>query len=422
MSFSKPLAIGLAMAVGVVVLIAALASGDDAVEPISATAIPTIENPSIAEPGTPATSPEVIISEATLSPALAGATGNWATDWSKRTIDLDELLIGIQAPDPRDIIAPIDAPTFETIQEADEWLEDREPGVLLDVDGTTRFYPIRILTLHEIVNDVIGNRPVVVTYCPLCNTATAFDPTIDGQVHRFGVSGLLRKSDLVMWDDQTQSLWQQITGEAIVGELAGTQLDFFGSSMVRWADFKAGFPNGEALSRDTGFNLPYGINPYQGYSGRAAPFGFFDGEIDPRYPALERVVGVTVGDTSKAFPFSVIANEQAVNDQVNETPVVVLWGAADTADALDAGQITEGAAIGTGVAYERTVNGQILTFTAGGADTFTDTETGTTWNLLGFAVDGELAGSRLTIATHRNEFWFAWGAFFPDADVYAGTG
>jgi hypothetical protein len=418
MSFAKPVVIGLTLAIAAVVVVAALGSGDGPADRTTTTAI-TAET-ALVDDGS-AVPPDVVVGEADLSPGLAAATGDWATDWTRRTIDLDELLIGIQAPDPRDIIAPIDDPQFEAITVADEWLEDREPGVLLEFDGTARFYPIRILTLHEVVNDVIADRPVVVTYCPLCNTATAFDPTIDGQVHRFGVSGLLRNSDLVMWDDQTQSLWQQITGEAIVGTLAGTRLEFFGSSMVRWADFKEAFPLGEALSRDTGFNFPYGVNPYQGYSGRAAPFPFFQGEIDPRYPALERVVGVTIGDTSKAFPFSVIAEEQAVNDLVDETPVVVFWGAADTADALDSGSIPEGVAIGTGVAYERIVDGQVLTFTANGDDTFTDAETGTTWNLLGIALDGELADSRLSIATHRNEFWFAWGAFFPESGVYEGA-
>jgi hypothetical protein len=419
MSSTRRLAIGLVLAGGAGLLVASLVFGDDGSDPITTTT--ATATPSTSEAG--ATSPtEVTSSETNLSPGLAAATGNWTTDWTRRTIDLDELLIGIRAPDPRDIIAPIDDPLFENVTAADEWLEDREPGVLLEVDGTARFYPIRILTLHEVVNDVIADRPVVVTYCPLCNTATAFDATIDGQVHRFGVSGLLRNSDLVMWDDQTQSLWQQITGEAIVGELAGRRLEFFGSSMVRWADFKEAFPAGEALSRETGFNFPYGVNPYEGYSRRAAPFPFFQGEIDPRYPALERVVGVTIGETSKAFPFSVIAGEQAVNDVVDGTPVVVFWGAADTADALDSGSIPEGVAIGTGVAYERAVDGQVLTFTANGDDTFADAETGTTWNLLGIALDGELAGSRLSIATHRNEFWFAWGAFFPEADVYEGAG
>jgi hypothetical protein len=417
MSFAKPVVIGLTLAIAAVVVVAALGSGDGLADRTTTTA--TTEAARV--DGGSAVPPDVVVGEADLSPGLAAATGDWATDWTRRTIDLDELLIGIQAPDPRDIIAPIDNPQFEAITAADEWLEDREPGVLLEFDGTARFYPIRILTLHEVINDVIADRPVVVTYCPLCNTATAFDPTIDGQVHRFGVSGLLRNSDLVMWDDQTQSLWQQITGEAIVGTLAGTQLEFFGSSMVRWADFKEAFPLGEVLSRDTGFNFSYGVNPYQGYSGRAAPFPFFQGEIDPRYPALERVVGVTIGDTSKAFPFSVIAEEQAVNDLVGETPVVIFWGAADTADALDSGTIPEGVAIGTGVAYERTVDGQVLTFTANGDDTFTDAETRTTWNLLGIALDGELADSRLSIATHRNEFWFAWGAFFPESGVYEGA-
>jgi hypothetical protein len=422
MSLSKSLVVTLALVAGAIILIAALASGDDDAIPTNATPTTTAAGEAPQVENGNGTGPEVIEGAIDLPSRLAAVTGNWITDWSRRTIDLEELLIGIQAPDPRDIIAPLDHPQFETIAAADEWLEGREPGVLLEVDGIARFYPIRILTLHEVVNDVIADRPVVVTYCPLCNTATAFDPTIDGQVARFGVSGLLRNSDLVMWDDQTQSLWQQITGEAIVGKLAGTRLAFFGSSMVRWADFKDSFPDGEALSRDTGFNFPYGVNPYQGYSGRAAPFAFFTGDLDPRYPALERVVGVTVGEDSKAFPFSVIAVEQAINDEVTGTPVAVFWGAEDTADALDAGSITEGVAIGTGVAYERTLDGRVLTFTANGDDTFTDAETGTTWNLLGIALDGELAGSRLSIVTHRNEFWFAWGAFFPDADVYAGSG
>lgn len=413
----KSFSILFALAAGTAGLVIALNSGNQSEQAKATTSTTQVA----VEPADVVAQPTVTIGEVELPSRLAAATGSWATDWTRRTIELDELLIGIQAPDPRDIIAPIDEPQFETIEAADEWLEDREPGVLLEVEGVARFYPIRILTLHEIVNDVIAGQPVVVTFCPLCNTATAFDPTIDGVVARFGVSGLLRNSDLVMWDDQTQTLWQQITGEAIVGELAGRRLEFLGSSMVRWADFKDSFSEGEALSRETGFNFPYGVNPYQGYSGRAAPFPFFEGEIDPRYPALERVVGVTVGDGSKAFPFSVIAEERAVNDEVGGTPVVVFWGAEDTADALDSGNVTEGVAIGTGVAYERTVDGQTLTFTANGDDTFTDAETGSTWNLLGIALEGELAGSRLTIATHRNEFWFAWGAFFPEAGVYEGS-
>src|SRR3990172_6396062 len=176
----------------------------------------------------------------------------WATDWSKRTIDLSELIRGIGASDPRDIIPPLDDPKYESVAQASEWLDDREPVAMLELDGAARAYPLRILTWHEIINDEVAGTPVAVTYCPLCNSAVGFNRTVDGQVLRFGTSGLLRNSDLVMWDRQTESLWQQITGEGIVGEKAGTSLDFVPSPIVSWADFQAQFPKGKVLSRDQG--------------------------------------------------------------------------------------------------------------------------------------------------------------------------
>ncbi|MCH8814987.1 MAG: DUF3179 domain-containing protein, partial [Chloroflexi bacterium] len=152
-------------------------------------------------------------------------TADWPTDWSKHSIDLDELLVGLPGRlDSRDGIPPIDGPTFETVEGASEWLVDREPVILLELGGSARAYPLQILISHEIVNDEFGGVPVAITYCPLCNSAIGFDRRVDGETLRFGVSGLLRNSDLVMWDDATTSLWQQINGEAIVGEHTGTQL------------------------------------------------------------------------------------------------------------------------------------------------------------------------------------------------------
>jgi thiol-disulfide isomerase/thioredoxin len=350
---------------------------------------------------------------------LEQATGAWTTNFALRTIDLEELQVGIPSSDPRDVIPPIDNPEFETVTSASDWLDAREPGVLLEIDGVARFYPLRIMTFHEVVNDEINGRPVVVTFCPLCNTAVTFDPTVNGEVLRFGVSGLLRNSDLVMWDDATQSLWQQITGEAIVGDLAGTQLDLLPSSIINWGDFQATFPDGDVLSRQTGFARNYGQNPYVGYSSSSRPF-LFDGEVDERFPALERVVGVTVDEIDKAFPFSIISGPRAVNDTVGSTPIAVFWGAEDTADALDSQDIASGQAIGTGVAYESTVNGQVLSFSPVGDDTFVDGETGTTWTLLGHAIDGPLEGEQLTTVVHRNDFWFAWAAFHAGDAVFTG--
>jgi hypothetical protein len=291
---------------------------------------------------------------------------------------------------------------------------------MLDLDGVARFYPLSILTRHEIVNDTIGETPVAVTYCPLCNTAVVFDRRFDGQVLRLGVSGLLRNSDLVMWDDVTQTLWQQITGEAIVGEHAGGSLTPIASAIVRWADFKLDYPAGSTLGPDQGRGRAYGTNPYEFYSSRPRPYGFFTGEIDDRYPALERVVAVSLGGVEKAYPFPLINDVGAVNDTVAGIPIVVFWGAADTADALDSGRIADAVGIGTGIAYSSVVDGRQLTFEAVGDTEFVDLETETKWSILGKATSGELAGAELELVPHRNEFWFAWQAFFPDGDVWAG--
>lgn len=286
----------------------------------------------------------------------------------------------------------------------------------MQFNGEVRFYPLSILTRHEIVNDVVGEVPIIVTFCPLCNTAVSFDARVDGQTLRFGVSGLLRNSDLVMWDDATTSLWQQITGEAIVGDFAGTRLELIPTSIVSYGDVVENFPDASSLSRDTGFPIEYGANPYRAYSSGTSPF-LFDGEPDPRFPALSRVVGVTLDGVDKAYPFSVLNQERAINDDVAGIPVAVLWGG-DTADALDTDVIADGEAIGSGLAFDRRVGGDVLTFNPAGDDLFTDTGTGSSWTLLGRAIDGPLTGERLTTVTHRNEFWFAWAAFFPDAPVY----
>ena len=353
-----------------------------------------------------------------LDPVVAYATESWPTDWANRSIDLSELLLGIGAIDPRDAIPPIDDPVFESAEAASGWLDPRAPGLLVSVGGEARFYALSILHRHEIVNDRIGGIPVAVTYCPLCNTALTFDRRVGDEELRFGVSGLLRNSDLVMWDDRTVSLWQQITGEAMVGDYAGTFLTHIPTAIVSFGEFAAAYPEGRSLSPDTGFGVPYGFNPYEGYSSRTAPYPFFTGEIDPSYPALERVVGVTIGAAATAYPFPLLAEAGAVNDTVGRVPIAVFWGG-DTADALDTRVVADGRAIGTGIAYLRQVDGRPLTFVKEG-ELFRDRETSSTWTLLGEAVSGPLAGTRLEIAVHRNDFWFAWGAFFPDGKVYEG--
>jgi hypothetical protein len=346
----------------------------------------------------------------------------WSTDWSNRTIALAELTVGIARSDPRDAIPPIDDPAFESVEEAGEWLAGREPVVALEIEGEARAYPLRILTSHEIVNDVVGEPAVAVTFCPLCNSAVAFDREVDGRVLRFGVSGLLRNSDLVMWDDATESLWQQITGEGVVGELAGESLKLIPASVVAWEDFRERFPGAMVLSRDQGIYPPelYANQPYEGYDTRPTPF-LFAGEVDGRYPAMERVVAVRVDGESKAYPFSQIAEARAVNDNLSGTPLLVVYGAEDTVSVLDTSDVTSGRAVGVGLAFARTVDDRVLTFASIGDDRFRDEETGSVWDLFGEAIEGPLAGTQLTPLVSTNELWFAWAAFNPEAAVYTAT-
>ena len=154
--------------------------------------------------------------------------------------------------------------SFITQQSAD-WLADNEPVVALEINGHARAYPLQILMWHEIANDTVLRCPTVaVTFCPLCNSAIVFDSRVGDEVYDFGVSGLLINSDLVMYDRTTESLWQQFTGEGIVGDHAGDQLSFIPSSLISFADFKELYPDGIVLSRETGYMRQYGTNPYAG--------------------------------------------------------------------------------------------------------------------------------------------------------------
>ena len=344
-------------------------------------------------------------------------TFGWKTDFSLHTIDYGEILSGGV---PRDGIPPLDNPKFTTSDEANQWLADQEPVIALEIDGHAVAYPLQVLTWHEIANDVVGDVPVAVTFCPLCNTAIVFDRRLDGVVHDFGVSGNLRNSDLIMWDRQTESWWQQFTGEGIVGELAGKQLMLLPSSIISWADFRAAHPQARVLSRDTGFSRPYGTNPYVGYDDVDKPPFLYRGPLDGRLLPKERVVSVSVGDVDAAFPFSVLEEEGVVNYPVDGRPLVVFFRSGTTS-ALDGQSIRDSRDVGATGVFDSTLDGRALTFRVDG-DAFVDNETGSVWNILGRAVEGPLSGEQLTPIVHANHFWFAWGAFKPDTLIYQGTG
>ena len=350
------------------------------------------------------------------SNGLKSLTSAWNTNWDLRTIATDEILSG--GP-PRDGIPSIDDPKFISQDEATEWLVGNEPVVAIEFNGDARAYPIQILTWHEIVNDTAGDIPIIVTFCPLCNSAIVFERTVDGEAVEFGTSGLLRNSDLIMYDRKTESLWQQFTGEAIIGDAVGTTLTFLPSSLISFDDFRAAYPEGRVLSRDTGMPRNYGRNPYGGYDEIGNNPFLFQGDLDERLAAVERVVTVSLeDDIDIAYPLTILSEMGTINDTQGDVELAV-FHLPGTSSALGATIIADAEDVGATGVFNRVVDGQTLTFTREG-ENFVDAETGTTWNIVGHAIDGELVGTQLEPIIHGDHFWFSWAAFKPDTIIYQG--
>ena len=342
----------------------------------------------------------------------------WRTDFSRRSVPLSEIVSG--GP-PRDGIPPIDHPRFESAGQADRWLDDRHPVIVVEAEGVAKAYPLGILIWHEIVNDEVGGLPVTVTYCPLCNTALVFDRRLGGRVLDFGTTGRLRQSDLVMYDRQTETWWQQAIGEAIIGELVGQALTAVPANTLGWETARSLYPDVRVLSRDTGFpdyeaSGRYGQNPYTDYDMRRGPIpGFFSGKIPGDLRAMERVVAVDVG-AGWAVGFGDLDDDGVVNTTFEGVDFAVLWQKG-ASSALHRPSVSGGRDIGQTAVFDRRLGERALTFERRDGQ-FRDRETDSAWNLAGEAVSGPLAGERLTPIAHGNHFWFAWVAFRPDTELW----
>lgn len=338
----------------------------------------------------------------------------FVTDFSRHTVSYTEILSGGV---PKDGIPAINEPVFIEIDEADQWLKPNEPVIWVSVNDENRAYPLQILTWHEIVNDTIAGLPLVITFCPLCNTAIAFERTYDNRILDFGTTGRLRFSNLIMYDRQTESWWQQASGESIAGFYAGSFLTYYPAAIVAWQEFYERFPDGKVLSRETGYNRPYGRNPYVGYDDINNPPFLYDGPPIPgTLPPKARILAIATENEAIAYPFTVLSQVKLVNHTLDGHPILILWQAG-VASALDKSIISEGTDVGSAVAFSRILDGQILTFEWVNGQV-RDVETGTIWDIFGTAVSGPLAGSQLTPVISINHLWFSWAAFRPDTRVY----
>lgn len=290
------------------------------------------------------------------------------TDFDKSAIDLEEIMA---AGPPRDGIPPIDSPVFETVSAALQRLEPQAPVISVTVSGDARAYPLRVMIWHEIVNDMVGGKPVAVTYCPLCNTGIVFDRLHRGQTLDFGTTGRLRKSDLVMYDRQTETWWQQFNGRGLIGEFRDDNLRMLPSRLESLAAFAKRAPDGKVLTDSTGHQRRYGQNPYVGYDSSPQPFLYFGKKLKG-VPPLMRVV--RVDDT--AWTLDLLRSEETIR----KDDLRLSWTSGQSS-ALDRPVIADGLDVGN-VIVERL------------------TDTG--WQDAVYSVD----------------FVFAFHAFFPEGVIY----
>ena len=210
----------------------------------------------------------------------------WMTDFTKRNIPFGDVLSG--GP-PKDGIPSIDEPKFIKLDDAGH-LKDIEPVIGFSHNGEAKAYPLQVMMWHEIVNDTVGGHNFAVTYCPLCNAAIVFDAEFNGKKHDFGTTGRLRNSDLLMYDRQTESWWQQFSGEAVIGDYTGEKLKIAPSRLESWASFKKRFPNGKVLVPNNPNLRAYGNNPYANYDERKAPYPLYKGTLPTDINPMARVV------------------------------------------------------------------------------------------------------------------------------------
>ncbi len=263
----------------------------------------------------------------------SGTMAAWPqTDFSRTTVKLDEIISGGPG---KDGIPAIDKPRFVAIKDYRE-ITDEEPVIGLVLNGEARAYPLRILMWHEIVNDVVGGIPVTITYCPLCNTSIVFDRRLDDRVLDFGTTGKLRHSDMVMYDRQTETWWQQYAGKAIVGELVGQSLKTIPSRLESFKNFRTRAVDGEVLIPNNSSARSYGANPYVGYDRSRIPF-LFSGALPSKIAPMMRVVAID----KIAFTLPLLRDRGSVE----HGDIHISWEAGQSS-ALDQSSIERGRDVG----------------------------------------------------------------------------
>ena len=345
----------------------------------------------------------------------------WKTDTINRSVNLSEIQIVL----PKGSFPTLDKPKFVNKAEGLEMFFPKEPVIAVEINGIAKAYSLNILTMHEIANDELEGVPILVTYCPLCNSGIVYNRKINHkgvkEILEFEASGMLRNSDMVMLDRKTETLWQQLLGGAIVGDYNGTELDIIPSLIISVEEFFKRYPEGEILSKKTGFassEKNYGHNPYKKYDEKENPIEYFfnSDKVDKRLPAMERIVDIESDGKYKVYTFTSVAKSGVINDTFKNKNVVLFYKSG-TISILDENDISASKDVGSVTVFNPIIDNEHLSFKAEN-NVFIDTKTESKWDITGYCYSGKLKGKQLKIEPHSNHFAFAWLAFNPESEIY----
>jgi hypothetical protein len=323
--------------------------------------------------------------------------------------------------DPRYLVASaspesipaIMRPRFESPSLASRLLRPTDFVIGVEIDGDARAYPVKLLALHEVVNDVVGGRPIVVTWCPLCSSAFVFDRRVGGKTLTFGVSGFLYQANQVLFDLQTRSLWSQLAAGAVTGAMRGQRLELLPAVEQPWSAWRAAQPTTRVLSIRRDQFAPRLVHPYtyfdrrgeersdDPYAGYVQKVPLYYGRIIDGLPGATRVVALQRHGRSKVYPDLLLLRRTVVDDTLAGVPFTVFWSDTDYAPRV----------------FSRRLDGHVLHFRRDAA-TIQDTLTGSRWSAsTGRAVAGKLAGRSLQPLPFSYPYWFAWRSFHPRTEI-----
>lgn len=347
---------------------------------------------------------------------------SWQTDTSKHTQDLSEFAIAAK----KDEIPTLDYPAFIHHSDPAYNYYAYEPVIAIHEGNRARAYPLSVLTLYELANDSFGGRDIMVTFCPACNAALVYNRSVTinqkTQVLHFGVSGLLVHNDMVMYDRETQSWWEQLMGTATVGSCAGTELEMLPAMLISVHDFFDRFPDGEILSPD---KVPFAGHHHHrpfyhlehGHHGMDTAF-YLPEHTDPRLPPLERVLDIHHYGHTTIYPFHQLAKHHVINETFENVHFCIFYHG-NVVSVMDKDNLKHSRHTGSAVAFRRILGSDTFRFYQSG-EYFKDSATHSTWDITGYCRDGVHKGKQLHLMPHSNHFAFAWLAFHPESVIWEG--